>query len=198
MNIPNTLTIARLVMVPVFVVLMSFDNVPCFIAAYIVFLVAALTDYYDGKIARARNLITNFGKLFDPVADKVLIVGAYVMLMKVSDLQIPAWAVVVIIAREILITAARSVAATDGVVIAANIWGKTKAVIQMVYVFTFLFLLIVARILVAVVPDNADFFSKVLGVASFWAVVFVALFTMYSGLQFAWLNWNNLKPGNSS
>lgn len=185
-------------MVPIFVGLMSFDYGVCYAVAYVVFVLAALTDYYDGKIARERDLITNFGKLLDPVADKVLITGAYVMLMYVPELQIPAWTVVAIIAREFLITGARLLAAHDGVVIAANRWGKTKTVLQMVYVFTFLFLVVVARVLSAWAPKAGDTLAGLVRAASLWAIVFVALYTVYSGVQFAWQNWQNLKPGNLS
>ena len=83
MNLPNRLTIFRLILVPVFVILMSVDYLGTYIAAYIVFMVASITDYWDGRIARERNLITNFGKLMDPLADKVLMAAAFVMLMEV-------------------------------------------------------------------------------------------------------------------
>jgi CDP-diacylglycerol--glycerol-3-phosphate 3-phosphatidyltransferase len=120
MNLPNKLTIARCIMTVFFVGLMSFENFYCYFAAYLVFTVAAITDYYDGKIARERGLVTNFGKLLDPVADKVLLTSAFIMLMKVPELKVPGWAVVVILAREFLVTGARALAAADGEVIAAN------------------------------------------------------------------------------
>ncbi len=111
MNLPNRLTVARLIMVPLFVLLMVFDDFFAYLAANIVFLIASLTDYFDGKIARERNLVTNFGKLMDPLADKVLIAAAFVMLMGVPVLNIPPWAIVAILAREFLVTGARSMAA---------------------------------------------------------------------------------------
>lgn len=201
MNLPNRLTVARFVMALAFVGLMSFHHVACYVVAYLVFIVAALTDYYDGKIARARNLITNFGKLLDPVADKVLLIGALVMLMGVPCLRIPAWTLVVILAREFLITGARSLAASDGVVIGANIWGKTKAVIQMVYVFVFLFLAVVVEGLETYAADwgrqsgLAPLLRKVVETASLWCIVFVAVFTIYSGVQFMRVNWSTMKIG---
>jgi CDP-diacylglycerol--glycerol-3-phosphate 3-phosphatidyltransferase len=204
MNLPNQLTVARFVMALAFVALMSFQHVACHIAAYVVFVMATITDYYDGKIARERNLVTNFGKLLDPVADKVLIVGALIMLMGMPSLYIPGWTVVTIIAREFLITGARSLAASEGVVIGANIWGKTKAVIQMVYVFVFLGLAILGQVL----DWYADFvwgewfgavvetYHHVVYEASFWAIVFVAVFTIYSGIQFMRVNWRTLGLGS--
>ena len=203
MNLPNKLTIARLIMAFAFVALMSFPTLVTYLLAYIVFTAASISDYYDGKIARERNLITNFGKLLDPVADKVLISGALVMLMQVSGLYIPAWTVVAIIAREFLVTGARSLAASEGVVIPANIWGKTKAVIQMVYVFVFLALVIIGDVLdafsrVVAAPWWASFltyYHKAVMIGSFCAVIFVALFTIYAGLQFMRGNWNVMSMG---
>lgn len=194
-NLPNKLTLSRVAMVPAFVALMSFDHVACYIVAYVVFTAATITDYYDGKIARERNLVTNFGKLLDPVADKVLMTAAFVMLMTIDVLNIPAWTVVTIIGREFLVTGARSLAASDGVVIAANVFGKLKTVLQMTYVFVFLFLVVAERAVATWLPLWADIYRDWLGFLSLCAVVLVALFTAYSGIQFAYLNWNTLKLG---
>ncbi len=196
MNLPNRLTIARLVLVPVFVVLMSIDHVATYALAYITFTAASLTDYYDGKIARRRGMITAFGKLIDPLADKVLMAAAFVMAMKVPGLNVPGWTIVAILAREFLVTGARSLAASDGTVIAASSWGKAKTVIQMVYIYAFLFFVIVARILSDIVPDWTDTIGRILSIASLWAIVFVALFTVYTGIEFARTNWRTLKLGD--
>lgn len=198
MNIPNQLTLARVVMVPVFVALMSFDGVVSYSAAYLVFIAAAVTDYYDGKIARSRGLVTKFGKLLDPVADKVLMAAAFVMMMDVRAVNVPGWTVVIILAREFLVTGARSLAAGDGVVIGANVWGKTKTVVQMVYIFTFLFFVIVERATRFWWPEGIPLYQQILEAASLWAMVFVALFTAYTGVQFARLNWRALQMGNLS
>ena len=147
MNLPNKLTIARCLMAALFVAVMSVPNLYCYIIAYALFCAAAMTDYYDGKIARERGLITNFGKLFDPVADKVLMLAAYIMLMGVPSLRIPEWCIVVIFAREFLVMGARALAASDGLVIAANQYGKIKTTIQIGYVLIFLFLTIVLELL---------------------------------------------------
>ena len=140
MNLPNKLTIARCLMAALFVAVMSVPNLYCYIIAYALFCAASLTDYYDGKIARERGLITNFGKLFDPVADKVLMLAAYIMLMGVPGLRIPEWCIVAIFAREFLVMGARALAASDGLVIAANQYGKIKTTLQIIYVLIFLFL----------------------------------------------------------
>jgi len=205
MNLPNKLTIARLVMAFAFVALMSFPMLGTYLLAYAVFTAAAISDYYDGKIARQRNLITNFGKLLDPVADKVLISGALIMLLHVPGLRIPTWTVVAIIAREFLVTGARSLAASEGIVIPANLWGKTKAVIQMVYVFVFMALVIVGDVFDALSPKvTAPWWPSFLsyyhaGVkgASFFAAIFVALFTIYAGLQFMRGNWRAMGLGKA-
>lgn len=196
MNLPNKLTLARLVMVPVFVVLVLGDSPVWLSLAYVVFTVAVITDYYDGKIARDRQLITNFGKLFDPLADKVLMASAFIMCMELAPLHVPGWAVITIIAREFLVTGARTLGVSGGEVIAANNWGKAKTVVQMVYIFTFLFFAIVAR--VVVMHYDAAWIPKTLNIASYWGMVVVALVTVYSGVYFAKVNWRTLSMGNSA
>ena len=196
MNLPNQLTVARIFMTMAFTVLLCFDHWLARLAAYILFIGATITDYYDGKIARERGLVTNFGKLLDPVADKVMISAAFVMLLRVPELCVPAWTVVVILAREFLITGARSLAAAQGTVIAANKYGKLKAVFQMVYVYVVLGFLILGDILALFVPTEAVVtYSWVLFHASLWGAVFVALYTVYTGLQFARINWPALNMG---
>jgi CDP-diacylglycerol--glycerol-3-phosphate 3-phosphatidyltransferase len=185
-------------MAPIFVALMSYDHIATFTLAYVVFVAAAITDYYDGHIARTRNLVTNFGKLFDPVADKVLMAAAFVMMMHVRGLIVPGWTVVVILSREFLITGARSLAAGDGEIIAANAWGKTKTVIQIVYILTFLFFVIVERAIHFWIPNGSPMYQYILSQTSLWAVIFVAFFTAYSGFQFIRVNWSSLQLGKQS
>ena len=195
MNLPNQLTIMRIFMTAIFVSLMSFHDVVTFIFAYLVFTIASITDYYDGKIARERNIITNFGKLLDPVADKVLICSAFVMMMTLDELHVPGWAVVLIISREFLVTGARSLAATEGIIIAANKYGKLKTIFQMVYVFTFLFFVIVTWPIKTLCPQHYPIFNDVLSKSSLWCMVYVAAYTVYSGIQFTRINLDNLKLG---
>lgn len=133
MNLPNKLTIVRMLLIPVFVVFML-----CDITAYdkwialVIFVAASLTDMLDGKIARKYNLITDFGKFMDPLADKLLVCSAMICLVSMN--KIPAWIVIIIIAREFIISGFRLIAADKGRVIAAGYWGKFKTVFQMVMV----------------------------------------------------------------
>ncbi len=195
MNLPNQLTMARCALTAVFVALMSFEHTVSYVAAYVVFTAAAITDYYDGKIARRDNLITNFGKLMDPVADKILMVAAFIMLMGVRELHIPGWTVVAILAREFLITGARTLAAAEGIVLPANAYGKAKTVLQMVFVFVFFLLVIVLRCAPqAGAPAEAlASAGSALRVASCAGMIVVAVYTIVSGAQFGWANWKALK-----
>lgn len=131
MNLPNKLTVLRIIMVPFFVLFMLTDlgGAANKWIALVLFCVASLTDMLDGKIARARNLVTNFGKFMDPLADKLLVCSAMICLIPLGKLD--AWIVIVIIAREFIISGFRLVASDSGIVIAASYWGKFKTVSQM-------------------------------------------------------------------
>ncbi len=198
MNLPNKLTVARCILTGFFVFFLSFQDVYCYALGYIVFVTAAITDYYDGKIARERNLVTNFGKLLDPVADKVLVVAAFVMLLGIPAMAVPAWSVVLILAREFLVTGARALGAAQGLVIPANKWGKRKTVYQLVYACTFLFMVVVIQALEQYpalgdsIPGDVAMYTTGIGLASRWSIVLVSLYTVYSGIQFARLNWKSL------
>lgn len=198
MNLPNKLTVARCIMTAFFVALLSIDNVICYALGYVVFVVAAITDYYDGKIARERNLVTNFGKLLDPVADKVLVVSAFVMLLGIPAMNVPPWSIVMILAREFLVTGARSLAAAEGTVIAANKSGKTKTLLQMIYVCTFLFFAVILQGLteypeaLTALPGGVNLWIQWIGITSQWSIIVVALYTVYSGIEFARENWKVL------
>ena len=129
MNLPNKLTMARILAVPVFIVVYMLGyNV----LATILFLAASLTDLFDGKIARARGLVTNFGKIMDPLADKILVYSAFLCMVEIGI--VPAWMVIVILFREFIVAGLRTVAAADNIVIAAGMTGKIKTVLQMIAV----------------------------------------------------------------
>ena len=134
MNLPNKLTVLRVIMVPFFVFFMLTDagGAANKWIALVLFCVASLTDMLDGKIARARNLVTNFGKFMDPLADKLLVCSAMICLIPSGKLE--AWFVIVIIAREFIISGFRLVASDNGIVIAASYWGKFKTGSQMIIV----------------------------------------------------------------
>lgn len=131
MNLPNKLTVLRIIMVPFFVFFMLTDvgGPANKWIALALFCVASLTDLLDGKIARKYNLVTNFGKFMDPLADKLLVCSAMICMIELGKL--PAWIVIVIIAREFIISGFRLVASDNGIVIAASYWGKFKTVFQM-------------------------------------------------------------------
>ena len=134
MNLPNKLTTFRVILIPFFVFFLLapyFEGYGNYIAL-VIFIVASLTDFLDGKIARKYNLVTNFGKFMDPLADKLLVCSALICLIALD--RIPAWIVIVIISREFIISGFRLIAADNGVVIAASYWGKFKTTFQMVMV----------------------------------------------------------------
>ena len=130
MNLPNKLTTLRVIMIPFFVVFMLADmgRTGDYIALAL-FCLASLTDFFDGYLARKNHLVTNFGKFMDPLADKLLVGSAPICLIEMG--RIPAWVVVILISREFIISGFRLIAADNGVVIAASMWGKFKTVCQM-------------------------------------------------------------------
>ena len=138
MNLPNKLATLRIILVIPFVMVLTLAlkaensafEITMRILATIIFAAASITDYYDGKIARKYNLVTNLGKLLDPLADKILVISALVTLTKFDEISL--WFVLIIIFRELLITGLRSIVAAEGVVIAAGNLGKWKTFVQMV------------------------------------------------------------------
>ena len=140
MNLPNKLTIFRVILIVPFVVALLGGDAGWFgenllipeIVALAIFIIASLTDMIDGKIARKYNLITNFGKFMDPLADKLLVSAALIALVSMG--RVPAWVVIIIISREFIISGFRLVAADNRVVIAASYWGKFKTTFQMIMV----------------------------------------------------------------
>ena len=133
MNLPNKLTILRVIMIPFFVAFLMLENGANTTYRYIaaaLFIIASLTDLLDGKIARKYNLVTNFGKFMDPLADKLLVCSALICMIELG--QLPAWMVIIIISREFIISGFRLVASDKGVVIAASYWGKFKTTFQMI------------------------------------------------------------------
>lgn len=179
MNLPNKLTIARMCMVPLFMIALMMNTELSRVAATVIFALASLTDMLDGQIARKYHMITNFGKLMDPLADKVLTAAAMICLVELGDLA--AWIAVVIIFREYAITGLRSVAASENIVVAANIWGKVKTVCQMV-----------ALMLLMLKPQITAICGIDLGL---WLMYVAVVLTVYSGLDYVLklnkqINWN--------
>ena len=191
MNIPNRLTVGRLVLTVFFVGFLSSNTRWGDFTALLLFIIASLTDWLDGYLARRLNQITNFGKLMDPLADKVLVASALICLIPSESHQVgvPAWAVIIIITREFLITGLRQLAAGQGVILPADPLGKHKTAWQLVTILFFLILL-----------AAGDFF----GDESHW-LLFLGLkigpiligitmiLTIYSGMAYLWKNRNLLR-----
>ncbi len=169
MNLPNKLTIARVVAVPFFI---AAYYMGWYIAAFIIFVAASFTDMLDGKIARKHNLVTNFGKIMDPLADKVLVYSAICLMI---PFYVPAWMLIIILAREFTVAGMRTVAASEGIVIAAGMSGKVKTVLQMI-----------AVCLLLLVPAFPLFMPLWYGAQAFlWASL---IMTVYSGVEYVMQN----------
>lgn len=176
MNLPNKLSIARVAMVPLMVVLMIPNTQLCSLLAAVVFALAAITDFLDGHIARSQQLITDFGKFIDPVADKLLVLSALVMLA--DNGLMPAWVVVVVLARELAVDGLRLVVGAKGKVLAAGWLGKVKTASQM---FTILWVLVLrAPVFTAHGFAGFTFTSVVATLGALWIVVI----TLWSGVDY--------------
>lgn len=163
MNLPNKLTTARVVLIPFFVFFLLYqggENMTFRYLAAAIFIVASLTDLLDGKIARKYNLVTNFGKFMDPLADKLLVCSALICLIELG--QLPAWMVIIIISREFIISGFRLIASDNGIVIAASYWGKFKTTFQMIAVI----LLIVNIPALSVIADICVWIALALTIIS--------------------------------
>ena len=180
MNHPNKLTASRLVLAAVFVICFVVEIPGRFSAAFLIFLLATLTDYLDGVIARKRGLITDFGKLMDPLADKILTASAFISLCAIG--KFPAWAVIVIISREFLITGLRSLAASKGTVIPADRLGKHKTAWQMITIIYFLLLLSIGEWCQADWTRMAWVFGQTA------LIGITVILTVYSGIAYLWKN----------
>ena len=191
MNLANKLTLLRLALVPGFMVFMVFDDFWTRVAALIIFIFASITDWYDGKIARQTGTVTVIGTFLDPLVDKMLIAAALVGFVELRELQIPAWMVVLIISREFLITGLRSLAATRGVVMAADAAGKYKMVSQITAIIAILIILILNSGFEKwpqFAPSTREgwplAFRQTLERAPFWLVFWVAILTIVSGVLY--------------
>ena len=184
MNLPNKLTMARVIMIPFFVIFMltGWGGEASKWISLAIFIVASLTDLLDGHIARKHNLVTNFGKFMDPLADKLLVCSAMICLVEMG--RIPAWIVIVIISREFIISGFRLIAAEHQIVIAASMWGKFKTTFQM------------AMIILLILNMNADVYVAGVGIIHVLALIatYVALvLTIVSLLDYLYKNKAVLK-----
>jgi CDP-diacylglycerol--glycerol-3-phosphate 3-phosphatidyltransferase len=178
MNLPNKLTILRVFMIPLFLVFLLVPGIPKgnYIAAAI-FIIASLTDFFDGYIARKNNLVTNFGKFMDPLADKLLVCSALISFIELELL--PAWIVIIIIAREFIINGFRLIASDSGVVIAASWWGKIKTNVQ-----------IVMSVMLILNLDNT-----IINILEQVAVYLALAFTVISLIDYIYKNRSVIKDG---
>ena len=172
MNLPNKLTVGRMIAVPFFVALYMMGY---YLAAFVIFIAASFTDMLDGKIARKYNLVSNFGKIMDPLADKILVYSAFALM--VEDGTVAGWMLIVILAREFAISGMRTVAASEGIVIAAGMSGKIKTVLQMIAVPLLLLLNVEGT---SVIPA-----LDLLAYGFLWASL---IMTVYSGVEYIWQN----------
>jgi CDP-diacylglycerol--glycerol-3-phosphate 3-phosphatidyltransferase len=168
MNLANKITIFRMIMVPVFLLVVSLDFKYGIYLAIAIFIIAAFSDTLDGYIARSRNQVTNFGKFMDPLADKLIVISALVYLVEAGS--IPGWVVMIIIARELAVTGLRTLAASEGIVLAAGPWGKAKTVTQMIAIVAALlnetslnlsfYRILIALAVVLTIISGVDYFVK--------------------------------------
>jgi CDP-diacylglycerol--glycerol-3-phosphate 3-phosphatidyltransferase len=196
-NLPNKLTLIRIGLVPLFLAFLSVDSIYSHTLALVTFVVAAITDYYDGKIARERSLETDFGRLMDPLADKILISAAFIYFVG-SYPHIPAWIVTIIIAREFAVSGIRMLAASKGKIVAADRTGKLKTISQLTVIIAILNVLVYHKL------------SEKLPAVSYWeaikdwakigihVLVFITLImTVVSGYNYLRANrhlfWESLK-----
>lgn len=187
MNLPNKLTVLRMLLVPVFIILMYADPMPFnYLAAAIVFIAASVTDWLDGKIARSRNLVTTFGKFLDPLADKILVISALAVFVDDPAINMSAVPLVIIIAREFVVSGMRLLAMEDGVVIAAGIWGKLKTAFTMVTIVVIMVYLVIFCDIGADIGETQELIRTwVLGTL----IWISALLTIISGVVYLKNGW---------
>ncbi len=188
MNLPNKLTLSRILLVPLFLLFFVWEFPFHYLVAGLIFGIASFTDMLDGKIARARGLVTNLGKFMDPIADKMLTTAAFVGLLAIGKMSL--WALMIILVREFVVTSVRLVAAEGGRVVAANYWGKFKTVAQYITIGYMLAVLEFCSwkdtVLAAVtLPDAVYTVPLVIGQVFIW--IATALTAISGGVYF----WQN-------
>lgn len=194
MNLPNKLTLSRLFATFVFIVLLISELPFSQFAALLVFIAACITDWVDGSIARKYNLQTDFGKLMDPLADKILISSAFIAFIELPEIAFPAWIVVIIISREFAITGLRLLAATKGKVIPAGYWGKNKTISQIVTVIS---ILVYLSIIEFDLQNSSFVFPEFLYTLINYFIILVTvitvLLTVISGIVYLRNSWHLIK-----
>mgnify|MGYP004521079673 CR=1 FL=1 len=193
MNLPNKLTLLRIILVPFFIIAMLVNFPFHYLVAGCIFGVASVTDTLDGKIARSRNLVTDFGKFADPLADKILVLTALVCFLQVGLLgSFGAIPVIIVLFREFAVSGIRLVAASSGKVVAANIWGKIKTVSQMVGISVIFAMQVVLEVLNAM-KVSTGFVSEVFYYIGNGLIWLSTVFTLISGIIYLKDNISFLK-----
>lgn len=172
MNLPNKLTLLRICLIPVFVILMLSQVSNFFLISCIIFIIASITDFLDGRIARKYNLVTDFGKFMDPLADKLLVLSALICMIE-YDL-VAGWMVIIIVARELTVSILRAIAADNGKVIAASGGGKIKTTSQMIAIILLLI--------------GANYSNGEIVFVGTIAMYIATIFTLYSGIDYLYKN----------
>jgi CDP-diacylglycerol--glycerol-3-phosphate 3-phosphatidyltransferase len=193
MNLPNKLTVARLILTVVFVVLFQLRHLPmenAVTCALIIFIVASITDYLDGEIARRRNLVTNFGKLMDPLADKILMTAALILVAVDPRVEgaVPVWLVIAVLAREFFVTGIRQLASQAGMVVAAEKLGKHKMVWQIITVIYFMGKVASAEPWLAWTAPAFEWKPFSPAIFGRLCVVMMTALTFISGFSYFWKN----------
>lgn len=193
MNLPNKLTMLRIILVPIFLVFISIKAIPYGKPiAIAIFIIASITDKLDGYIARSRNQITRFGKFMDPLADKLLVTAALISLVEYHI--VPAWAAMIIVAREFAVTGLRAVAAAEGIVIAASNWGKAKTVTQIIAIIMALINLNYNHISLGVIKKFINYPHKFLNISTDIAMAAAVIITIISGVDYFAKNKDVMRP----
>ncbi|MDD5432161.1 MAG: CDP-diacylglycerol--glycerol-3-phosphate 3-phosphatidyltransferase [Candidatus Omnitrophica bacterium] len=185
MNIANKITISRIVLTFVFMFFLFCHGLWAKVASLIIFLSAALSDFLDGMIAKKRNMITDFGRLMDPIADKILVIAAFAAFVQMQLIE--AWMFVIIVSREILITSLRLFALNKGKVLSATRAGKHKTVSQMLVIFSILGFIVTKEVMLTYFTWNPDW-EKAFREGIYLLMLLTVGLTLYSGISYLWDN----------
>ncbi len=188
MNLPNRLTVARLFLTLCFVVVLSLEFPYHHTVAFAIFVLATLTDYFDGEIARRYNLVTNFGILMDPLVDKIMVTAAFITLIPRGVM--PSWVAIVVIVREFLITGLRLLAAEKGQVLPAESLGKHKTSWQIATILYFLLFLSSQEIFGRMEGATAQVWLTALYYGGIGMIAIMVTLTVLSGARYLWKNWS--------
>lgn len=187
MNLPNKITISRIGLAFIFMFFLSQEGLVSKYIAFIVFSLACFSDYLDGRIARRLNMVNDFGRLMDPIADKILILSAFLIFVEMKI--VPAWMVTIVIFRELVITGLRILAATRGKVLAASLAGKHKTISQMLTIFAILIFLIIKELALGAWSNEREVIFKL---SILYLMSITVILTLLSGISYLVKNKNTL------